>query len=315
MSEPQVSIIIATYNWSSVLRLAVQSVLGQRFQDFELIVVGDGCTDDSQQVVESFGDPRIRWHNLEKNTGSQSIPNNTGLEMARGKYIAYHGHDDIWHPAHLGLLAGALERSGADLAHSVCVMIGPPETGVRIATGILDGRFTADTFVPPSSVMHRRDVVAKSGPWRHYREVALPPDKEFLLRVWKVREQCAAVDQLTVFKFNSAWRRNSYVEKPCHEQAEYLRRIAAEPDFIANEWKAIARAYVLNKTTPPHLVKLPDAPEALPPGWLVEQWRKTRGLEPQGPTALPVSAAPARIYRRSKRGLGRMFERMARRLG
>ena len=89
---PLVSVITATYNWSSVLRYAIQSVLRQTCQDFEMIVVGDGCTDDSAEVVASFDDPRLRWHNLPHNTGHQSAPNNAGLELARGRYVAYLGH-------------------------------------------------------------------------------------------------------------------------------------------------------------------------------------------------------------------------------
>src|SRR5437762_4733085 len=103
-ASPQISVIIATYNRSNVLRYAIQSVLWQIFQDFEILVIGDGCTDDSAQVVASFAEPRIRWHNLPQNSGSQSMPNNTGLEMARGTYIAYLGHDDLWYPTHLELL-------------------------------------------------------------------------------------------------------------------------------------------------------------------------------------------------------------------
>ena len=59
---PQVTVIIAAYNWSSVLRLAVDSVLRQTFEDYELWVIGDACTDDSEQVVRSFRDPRVHWH-------------------------------------------------------------------------------------------------------------------------------------------------------------------------------------------------------------------------------------------------------------
>src|ERR1041385_1945984 len=101
---PRVSVIIPTYNWSSVLRYSIRSALWQTMQDFELIVVGDGCTDDSAEVVASFQDPRVSWHNLPSNCGSQSIPNNKGLELARGQYVAYLGHDDIWLPQHLEIL-------------------------------------------------------------------------------------------------------------------------------------------------------------------------------------------------------------------
>src|SRR4029453_18799999 len=98
---PSVSVIIAAYNWSSVLRCAIASVLRQTFTDFELWVVGDACTDDSEAVARSFGDPRVHWHNLERNSGSQWAPNNAGAVRARGEYIAYLGQDALWDPRHL----------------------------------------------------------------------------------------------------------------------------------------------------------------------------------------------------------------------
>src|SRR5260370_39009244 len=100
-AEPLVSIIIATYNWSNVLRLAIRSVLWQTEQDFELLVVGDGCTDDSESIVNSFGDARIRWHNLAKNSGSPSTSNKAGLALALVTYAGYLGRDHAFRPAHL----------------------------------------------------------------------------------------------------------------------------------------------------------------------------------------------------------------------
>ncbi|MEL7342884.1 MAG: glycosyltransferase family A protein, partial [Bacteroidota bacterium] len=100
-TSPLVSVIIPTYNYSSVLRCAIESVLLQTMTDFELWVIGDGCTDNSEQVVSDFKDPRIFWHNLPQNTGDQSTPNNWALDHARGDYIAYLGHDDLWLPNHL----------------------------------------------------------------------------------------------------------------------------------------------------------------------------------------------------------------------
>src|SRR5262249_43894876 len=122
---PRVSIITATYNWSSVLRYAIESVRWQTFTDFELLVVGDGCTDDSEAVVTSFDDPRISWTNLPENSGSQATPNNAGLTMARGAYVAYLGHDDLWLPNHLAALVDAIERAEADVAYTLAAMIGP----------------------------------------------------------------------------------------------------------------------------------------------------------------------------------------------
>src|ERR1700741_1065499 len=84
MTSPRVSVIIATYNRSSVLRYAIASVLEQSMGDFELLVVGDCCTDDSEEVVADIKDPRIRWINLPANSGHQSGPNSRGLQEARG---------------------------------------------------------------------------------------------------------------------------------------------------------------------------------------------------------------------------------------
>src|SRR5437764_794116 len=101
LAIPSVSVIIATYNWSAALKCAIRSVLDQTLQDFELLIVGDACTDDTEQVVRSFDDARIKWFNLTKNHGSQYAPNNFGLKQAKAYYIAYLGHDDLWWPTHL----------------------------------------------------------------------------------------------------------------------------------------------------------------------------------------------------------------------
>lgn len=84
---PRVTVIIATYNWSSVLQHSIGSVLRQTFTDFELLVGGDGCTDDSEAVVAAINDRRVRWINLPSNTRHQSGPNNEGLRQARGEIV------------------------------------------------------------------------------------------------------------------------------------------------------------------------------------------------------------------------------------
>lgn len=280
---PRVTIITATYNYSSVLRYAIQSSLAQTFGDFEHLIIGDGCTDDSGEVVASFNDPRLHWRNLAQNSGSQSAPNNAGLAMARGEYIAYLGHDDLWHPSHLAALVKTLDESGAEWAHPLAVMIGPPGSDVHWLAGLVpaNGNVAAASFLT-SGVMHRRSLVDKLGFWKDYRTLERGPDNEYHQRAVRAGVTMAHVDNLSVFKFPSAWRKNVYRLRPSDEQARYWQRMQTEPDFIERELIAIARAYEF-KTWESWLA-VTDAPKTVAPtaprGALVEAWRRYRGLTP-----------------------------------
>jgi glycosyltransferase involved in cell wall biosynthesis len=119
---PAVSVIIATYNRAHTLRHAVQSVCNSSFSDWELIVVGDGCTDDTAQCVSSFNDPRVRFVNLARRFGHQAGPHNHGLTLARGRYVAFLNHDDFYFPDHLEKCVAELESSGADLVWVPCAI-------------------------------------------------------------------------------------------------------------------------------------------------------------------------------------------------
>lgn len=283
---PLVSIVIATYNWSSVLRYAIESVLRQSYSNWELLVVGDGCTDDSEFVVRSFDDPRIRWVNLVENTGNQSAPNNAGLALASGEYIAYHGHDDLWLRDHLIQLVAALERNKVGMASTVYEVIGPPRSNFRLVPFLMAGRRFAH-MTTPSSIMHRRECVDEVGAWRDYREIVEAPDVEFIDRV-EARYGAVIVPAFTVCKFNSALRRNSYVERRSDEQAHYSARIAHERFFVLRELLTVMSLRIRRPDVDVPVV--PEAPEVVPPGWFVTEWRRIRGLEPPlEETATPVT--------------------------
>ena len=271
---PLVSVVIATYNWSSVLRLAIESVLDQTYESWELIVVGDGCTDDSEQVVASFRDPRIRWLGLTQNSGSQSAPNNAGIAAARGTYVAYLGHDDLWFPGHLARLVGTAARSGAEVVFGIGCQIGPP--GSNILWLLPLGSFEPDLGVNPSTLMHMRSLVEQSGGWRDFRNLTAAPDIEFAGRIVDAAGAWARSTALTTAKFNSALRPNSYVERRCDEQEAMLARIRSAPRRTALRlltvyaWLKLRRA----RERAPGRTPPPDAP----PGWLVHEWRRVRGL-------------------------------------
>ncbi len=230
--SPLLTAIIATYNWSSVLPYSIGSVLGQTFADFELLVIGDGCNDDSEAVVQAIDDRRVRWINLPANTGHQSGPNNEGLREARGQFIAYLGHDDLWLPHHLECLVSTL-RSEADVAYSITEMVGPEGRYAEMVP--LSTRYRPGAWLPPSSVAHRRSVTDHVGPWRHFRELDTDPERELWNRAYEAGHQLAFVPRLTAVKFPALWRRDVYRKRPCHEQAAWLERIQSEPDFESVE--------------------------------------------------------------------------------
>lgn len=93
----KVSVIIPTYNRGAFLKRAVKSVLNQTFQDFELIIIDDGSTDNTKEVVNSFSDNRIKYI-YQENSGGAARPKNTGIKIAQGEYIAILDSDDEWLP-------------------------------------------------------------------------------------------------------------------------------------------------------------------------------------------------------------------------
>ena len=100
---PKFSIIIGTYNCKKFLGFAILSVLQQTFKDFELIIIDDGSTDGSQNLIKEFAikDKRIRFFFHKRNSGKDSVPKNFGIRKSRGKYICFLDSDDVWNPEKL----------------------------------------------------------------------------------------------------------------------------------------------------------------------------------------------------------------------
>ena len=93
------SVVIPLYNKRNSLKACIESVLNQSYKDFELIVVDDGSTDGSKEIVREFEDKRIRL--IEKKNGGVSSARNLGVRSARNSWIAFLDGDDIWTKWHL----------------------------------------------------------------------------------------------------------------------------------------------------------------------------------------------------------------------
>lgn len=112
---PLFSIIIPTYNRSALLPIAIQSVIDQTFEDWELVIIDDGSTDNTAQVVQEFLiDQRIRYHwqeNKELN-GAR----NTGVKLSKGIYVGFLDDDDYYLKDHLQILADYISNNGQQIS-------------------------------------------------------------------------------------------------------------------------------------------------------------------------------------------------------
>ncbi len=110
-TAPYFSVVIPTYNRRDLVVDAVGSVLRQSFDDFEILVIDNGSTDDTGERIGALSDPRIRYV-WREGSGSPAAPRNQGLRLATGEWVAFLDSDDLWKPNKLEIVARAA-RSGA----------------------------------------------------------------------------------------------------------------------------------------------------------------------------------------------------------
>lgn len=115
-SEPEISVIMLTYNREQLVGRMIRCVLEQTFQDFEFVIVDNGSTDASGQIADDYAkqDPRIKVLHYKK--GNIGSGRNRGLDAAKGRYIAFVDDDDTCSPDFLEFLYQLAEESKADIA-------------------------------------------------------------------------------------------------------------------------------------------------------------------------------------------------------
>jgi glycosyltransferase involved in cell wall biosynthesis len=110
MTNPKLTVLMPVYNGYKYLQEAINSILNQSFADFEFLIINDGCTDNSTEVIESYSDKRIHYINRQKNRGL-SYTLNEGIDLAKGIYIARMDCDDISLPTRLEKQIKFLEQN------------------------------------------------------------------------------------------------------------------------------------------------------------------------------------------------------------
>ncbi len=241
------TVVVATYNRSNVLRYALDSLVAQSHSDWEAVIVGDRCTDDSEAVVASFGDARMTWVNLPRNLGEQSGPNSVGARMSRGSFIAWLNHDDMWSPVHLEHLLEVAQRHEADFVVSAWLAVGPHSRQDLDA-----GRLTAEVWnatprdrldprgvYPASTWLVDARLVRRIGDWRPASTLRAAPSQDFVYRCWASGARMRLTGRPSVVAIQSGRFEGAYATRRASEHEAFAPLVASNsPEGLMSELHA-----------------------------------------------------------------------------
>lgn len=183
--QTKVSIVVPSYNRAYIIRDALESVLAQTYGDFEIIVIDDGSSDNTREIVEQMQSEKIRYIRHERNRG-YSAANNSGIAAAGGQFVAFLDSDDLWKANYLETLVSFLEKhpetdvvfcdtevqSDLDGVPSLVALMKSFSQLLKADTGKSDHVFTArqmyvclleEVPIKPSAVVVRRELFEKAG--------------------------------------------------------------------------------------------------------------------------------------------------------
>lgn len=165
-----VSVVLPTFNRANTLGKAIQSVLSQTYENLELIVVDDGSTDNTEEVVKGFADSRLRYVCHGENRGAGAA-RNTGIKIARGEYIACQDDDSEWLPEKLEKQIKAFEKAlpNVGVVYSGAYAIDGemrtylPHPHLTQKEGYLHKQFLKGMFIVQPSVVIRKECFKAVG--------------------------------------------------------------------------------------------------------------------------------------------------------
>ncbi len=144
MKKPLFTVVVPIYNASKFIRKAMEHLVHQTFQDFEIIIVDDGSTDNSAQIIKDYAKHDKRIKLIQQKNAGVSAASNTGIKAASGEYVCIHDHDDFVNLDYFEKMAVAANQTHADI---LCGEVNEPGwsfpefTHIQIATSLSDKIF------------------------------------------------------------------------------------------------------------------------------------------------------------------------------
>lgn len=180
-----ISVILPVYNSETFLKETIQSILNQTEKDFELIIINDGSTDKSQEIIFSFDDNRIKY--IKQENKGKSAAKNVGLEYASGKFITFHDSDDISLPSRFKMLIEGFYSQDIGFVHSDMLLIneknhpiGYWQTKNINPDNVFSFFINVGTPYNNGSIMFRKNIL-----WKNIFDQSLEigEDTDFIMRI------------------------------------------------------------------------------------------------------------------------------------
>jgi glycosyltransferase involved in cell wall biosynthesis len=161
---PAVTVIIPTYNRSKFAKQAINSVLAQSYKDFELLVIDDGSTDNTRQIISAISDSRIKY--IYKDNGGVSSARNLGLKNAQEQFICFLDSDDLWPDNFLKTMISRLQQNpkygAAYCMRTLLFEDGSTEPSYQkefFFSGQVTAQLFQKTFIQTSTICFRRETL------------------------------------------------------------------------------------------------------------------------------------------------------------
>jgi len=255
--NPKISVIIPVFNGEKYISQTINSVLTQTYENIELIIVNDGSNDDTEIIIKTFRDSRIKYM-LQANNGV-SAARNTGIGGAEGEFIAFLDADDVWLPEKLEKQLHCFandERTSLVFSDSYFIdaygnrIDGRYFQKVRPHRGAVYALLLRENFIPWPTVMIRRNILSQTGLFNS--SYSTGADYDFTLRIARIFGVDYVDEPLLEYRLHSsnmsrdlglAWRETIAVREKNKDNLLNKQQIVEIEGTLAKLLFALGREY------------------------------------------------------------------------
>ena len=207
LKRPLVSVVMPTYNYAQFIGDAIRSVLDQTYENIELIIIDNYSKDNTEDIVASFGDARIKYKKF-RNNGIIAASRNVGISESHGKYIAFLDSDDMWKPAKIEKQIKLLEEDdNIFLVYSRYVIIKDGHLsrihpkGKNLSSGnVFVPLFLSNNFIGSGTVLMKNDLKQNNFMFDTDMKLITVEDYDLWLRISKKKRISYIDEPLAVYR-------------------------------------------------------------------------------------------------------------------